>query len=133
MATVNIPILSGSNKGDTNATANTLVLRDNAGGVFGAVVSGSQLQTSGTYQGNISLQTASFTAGSATHYFIDATSAAITVTLPLASANAGIEYHFWKVDAVHSITLSGTVGVTTMSTQHQWIMCVSDGTNWNAG
>jgi hypothetical protein len=133
MATNNIPILTGSIKSDTNATANTFVERDNAGGIYGTNVSGSALITTGTFQGSVALVTTTYTAGTATFIFADATSAAFTITMPTASAFTGTMFKIWKVDSAHTITLSGTTGVTSLTTAHAWTTIISDGTNWNAG
>ena len=132
MATVAIAILSTAVGGDTTASQNTLVLRDNNGGLYGVLVQAtSALQTLGNYIGTLLTKTVSFTAALATDYLCDCTAAAITVTMPPAAANAGVTYTFTKKDAsVNGITLTGVLGVSTTSTQYVRIKCICDGTSW---
>ena len=70
---------SGRNAWVTRTTPNTFVYRDNQGNIAGATVSGSKLQTSGNFQGTVSPQTTSFTAGAATDYPVDCTGGTVTV------------------------------------------------------
>jgi hypothetical protein len=131
MSTNNIAIYSGSVISDTNATKNTLVQRDSSGGITGAIVYSTSLQTTGTFVGNVVTETASFTAGAATDYLCDCTSGAQTVTLPSASASAGMVYYFMKKDSSgNAVTISGVSGTGTISTQYVRLRIVSDGTNW---
>ena len=131
MSIQNLPILTGSINADTNATANTVVWRDTQGGIYGKTVNGTNIQTTGTLTGAPSTQTASFTAGAATDYLCDCTGAAITVTLPLASANSGVIYHFIKKDSsANAVTLSGVLGTGTLSSQYATVRVFSDGTSW---
>jgi hypothetical protein len=131
MATIDIPVVTTTVKADTSATPNTPVLRDAQGGITGATVQGSKLQTIGQFQGQPSAQTVSFTAGAATDYFIDCTAGAVVVTLPLASAASGVVYNFTKTDASgNGFTLTGALGTSTTSTQYAAIRTVSNGTNW---
>jgi hypothetical protein len=131
MATIDIAVVNTTTKGDTSATPSTLVYRDSQGGIAAATVQGSKLQTTGSFQGQPSAQTASFTAGAATDYFIDCTAGAVVVTLPLASASSGVVYTFTKTDASgNGFTLTGALGTSTTSTQYASIRTVSNGTNW---
>jgi len=131
MATSTIPIISTTVQSDTNATNNTIVQRDNAGGIYGQIVQGSDLVTTGYLTGTPITKTSSFTAGAATDYLCDCTSGAITVTLPLASANAGVIYYFTKKDSSgNTVTLTGVDGTGTISSQYVSVRVFTDGTNW---
>jgi len=131
-ATVNVPQSSTTLTGDTSASANTLVYRDSQGNIAGAVVQGTQLYTSGSFKGTAVAETANFTTGAATDYFVDATSGAVTVSLPTASANSGVAYNVVKVDSGgNNVTIgSSALGTTTVSSQYAGVRVVSNGTNW---
>lgn len=131
MATIQIQKYTATVNGDTGASASTLVLRDAFGGITAATVTATAVDTT-TYTGTVVTKSASFTAATdATDYLCDATSANITVTLPLASASPGVEYHFVKKDSSgHTVTLTGALGVSTLSTQYQGCRLFCDGSNW---
>jgi hypothetical protein len=134
MATVTVPILGSAQattNGDNNANPLTLVYRDSAGGIQGNVIIGTELETSGTFAGTVVTKTATFTAGAATDYLVDCTSAAATVSFPAASANAGVIYNIIKKDSTtNAVTLSGVSGTTSLATQYTKARVFSDGTNW---
>lgn len=134
MAIFTVPILGSQQatvNADDSAAVNTIVKRDSAGGIAGKSIQGSTLQTTGTLQGAVSTQTASFTAGAATDYPVDCTAGAVTVTFPPASANNGVVYNVFKKDStVNAVTLSGVSGTTSLTTQYQKARVVSDGTTW---
>ena len=68
----------------------------------------------------------------------DATSAAFTVTLPVAADNIGKTYHIKKIDiSANAITVDGNGSETIddgataiITTQYECITVVSDGTEW---
>ena len=132
--TVTVPILGTQQatvNGDDSATTGTLALRDAAGGLAAKVIQGTALKTSGTLSGTVSTQTANFTAGAATDYLVDCTSVAVTVSFPVASANAGVAYTIVKKDStVNAVTLSGVSGVGSIGSQYGKARVFSDGTNW---
>jgi hypothetical protein len=132
MAQQTLPLIASTVQSDTNATKNTLVARDGSGGIYGTIVQGNDLVTTGYFTGSVSAQTASFTAGASVNYTCDCTSAAITVTLPLASANAGVEYWFTKIDSVtgHALTFATPLGTTSITAQYSHVRIFSDGSNW---
>jgi hypothetical protein len=131
MSSGSIPLVNSTINYDTTARANTVATRDSQGGLTVATLTASELVTTGGMTGNVVTETASFTAGSATDYLCDATSAAITVTLPLASANVGVVYWFTKKDSsANAITLTGVLGTGTLTSQYQHVRVFSDGTNW---
>lgn len=136
MATTKLPIFANVTvaTSDTAATNGTIVQRDSSGGVFGTLVQGSTLATTGTFIGNPSVsQTVSFTAGAQTEYFVDATGGAVTVTLPNASANKGMVYHFWATSGgTNHVIFTTVLGVQYINSQYAHCRIVSDGTNWYA-
>lgn len=137
MAKYTVPILGNSSQptvdADDTAAVNTIVKRDSAGGIVGNTMQGSTLRTTGNLQKSVSTQTASFTAGAATDYLVDATGGAVTVTFPPASANAGVEYQIVKKDSsVNAVTLSGVSGTTSLPSQWNKARVISDGTTWYA-
>lgn len=132
MSIINIPISTQLINSDDTATVGSLVRRDTAGGINGKIITGTALVTTGTLSGQVSAQTAAFTAGAARNYTVDCTSAAVAVTLPTASANAGVEYHFTKIDSVtgHALTFVTPLGTTSITAQYSHVRVWSDGTNW---
>jgi len=83
-------------------------------------------------------KTANYTATLADTYIVcDATSAAITITLPAACNVAGHAVWMKKIDASHTVSISVTGSVDgssppSLTTQNQIIRLVSDGANWYA-
>lgn len=132
MSIQNVPVSSQTVNADTNATPNTIVYRDNQSGIYGAVVQGNELITTGTFAGTVSSQTASFTAGAATDYLIDCTSGAVTATLPTPSSNAGVTYTFMKTDSgSNHVNFSGTTaGTSSITTQYVRVKAICNGTTW---
>ena len=127
----NLVVATTTIQSDTNATNNTLVERDSAGGIYGKNVQGTTVTTTGNLVVAVSTQTASFTAGAAVNYLVDCTAGAVTVTLPLASSSAGVEYSFIKKDSSgNAVTLSGVLGTGTISSQYGKVKVFCDGTNW---
>jgi hypothetical protein len=131
MSIQTLPIISTTVNADTNCSPNSIAYRDSQGGLTVKSLYSTSLQTSGNYVGTVSTQTTSFTAGAATHYLVDCTSGAVTVTLPTASANTGVVYSIMKIDSgSNHVTLSSPNGTTSLTTQYQKVSIVSDGTNW---
>ena len=128
----NIPIFSTVLISDTDASANSLVQRDNAGGATVTTLYAQVANVTLLQGGVAATQTTSFTAGAYRTYPCDTTAGPIPVTLPAASANKGIEYRFIKVDAAaNAVTLTGALGTaTTGTTQYKTLACVSNGTSW---
>src|SRR4051794_27718790 len=112
---VQVPTAASLKNADTDANGYTIALRDANGGLAANIITGTSLRTSGTYVGAVSTQTASFSAGAATHYLCDTTSGSITVTLPSASANTGVQYIFYKVAAANTLTFTGVTGTGSLS------------------
>ena len=128
---ISVATINQSRVADTVSTGLSLVLRDQNGGIDVNIVSATSVQTD-TFVGTTSTQTSSFTAAAATHYLCDATSAAITVTLPSASAG-NVVYKFVKKDSSgNAVTLSGVSGTTSLSTQYQAVTVFNDGSTWYA-
>lgn len=69
---------------------------------------------------------------------VDASAAAVTISLPTASGNAGLTYVIKKIDSSgNNVTIdpNGTETIdgattVTLSSQYSYRMIVSDGTNW---
>lgn len=89
---------------------------------------------------NVATKTANYTALQSDDVLLgDATSGAITITLPTAVGNTGEVFHIKKVDSsVNAVTIATTSsetidGVTTQSigVQYKNITVVSDGSNWS--
>ena len=126
---IQIATTNQSRTADTSPVENSVVLRDANGGIEGNIVTATVLDTD-SIKGTTSTQTSSFTAAAATHYLCDATSAAITVTLPSASAG-NVVYKFVKKDSSgNAVTLSGVSGTTSLSTQYQAVTVFNDGSTW---
>jgi hypothetical protein len=130
-STLQVATTTGLATADQAANGGTLGYRDGSGGFKCNTLTSTNLVTTGNATGAVSTQTTSFTAAAATDYFCDATSGALTVTFPSASANNGVTYWFTKKDSsVNAITLSGVLGTSTISTQYNHVRVVSDGTSW---
>jgi hypothetical protein len=129
-----IPVLGSASitsvNADTNATVNTVVYRDNQGGIFGATISGSSIVHTGTQVKNIVTISADTTLSTGTNILCDGTSGAFTVTLPSASTFAGYEFSIMKIDASHDITIANVSGTTSLTSQYQKVTAVSNGTTW---
>jgi len=89
---------------------------------------------------NVATKTANYTALQSDDVLLgDATSGAITITLPTAVGNTGEVFHIKKIDSsVNAVTIATTSsqtidGVTTQSigVQYKNITVVSDGSNWS--
>jgi hypothetical protein len=136
MATNKIPIFSNVTviPSDTAATNNTLVQRDAVGAIYGSLMQGTTVQSTGLFIGSPSAsQTTSFTAGAQSEYFVDASGGLVTVTLPNASANAGVIYHIWKTDSsANHVAFTTVLGVQYIATQNSHCRIVSNGTSWFA-
>jgi len=135
MVQLTVPILGATQtsvQADPANSNSTLVQRDPAGGIAGKAVTGTQLTSSGAIQGGVATtQTSSFTAGLFDLTPCNATSGAITITMPMASANAGVTLAFYKTDSGgNAVTVSGGLGANATSTQYGMIIAKSDGTNW---
>jgi hypothetical protein len=131
MPTVQLGIITTTQVADTSANPNTVAYRDSSANLNAAIVTGTALVTTGSYTGKPVTQTASFTAGSATHYLCDCTSGNLTATLPLASASAGVVYTFIKIDSTsHTLTVSTVSGSSVVSSQYGKVTVISDGTTW---
>lgn len=131
MATVNVPIITSTELGDTNSSANTLALRGSDGSLQATTFSGSALVSSGTIQGSVTTITTSTTAAAITDYRCNCASGAITLTMPLASLYPGLAYNVVKTDSSgNAVTISGASGTSTISSQWGRLRIVSDGTTW---
>ena len=115
---------------------------DQSGGVLKLYQEGNWVDV-GTVSGNNSLAvtsiSANYTASTSDQVILtDATSTAITITLPAASGNSGKFFYIKRIDqSVHAITLDGngaeTIdGDTThiLDVQYDCCFIVCDGSNW---
>ena len=128
---IQIATTNQSRTADTSSTGLSVVLRDANGGIEANTISATTLETE-TFEGTTSTHTSSFTAAAATVYLVDATSAAVTVTLPSASAG-NVEYKIIKKDSSgNAVTLSGVSGTTSLTSQYQAVTVFNDGSNWYA-
>jgi len=83
-------------------------------------------------------ETASFTVAHGGFYKVDATSGAVTVTLPAAASNTGMRLDIKKIDASgNAVTVDGNAAETidgaatvTLSSQYDDVTVVCDGTEW---
>jgi len=133
MATINVPVINSTTPGSTIPAANSLVLSDGSGNIAVTAVNCSALISSGTIQGNVVSLTASATAGAATDYLCNATSAAIVLTMALASLYPGAVLNVIKTDSgANTVTISGASGVSSIMSQWGRIRIVSNGTTWIA-
>lgn len=142
MATKQLALLGDTNVvigADTNATGNTVALRDSSGNLAAAQMSASELKS--TAQLTLATpvtKTTTFTASTDTdHYLVDGTSAIFTATLPAAAAVTGRVYVFTKIDAAHNVTIAGNGaelinGGNTVVMSVQWgiLRIRSNGTSW---
>jgi hypothetical protein len=119
-----------SDPSDTSASPNALVMRDNSAGIYGALVQGSSVQTTGNLLLKTSTQTTNFTAGAAHTYICDTTSGSITVTLPTASSNTDVEYVFFKKAAANTLTFTGVTGTGSLSSINTKVTIFCDGSTW---
>jgi hypothetical protein len=123
---------------DTLATPNTVVARDNNGGISIAQALATELKSSGNLTLKSVAKSASFTAdATGTRYICDATSGIITATLPTAASCTDRVYSFKKTDNAHNVVITGAgselidgSNTLTMSTQYKCITIQSDGTKW---
>jgi len=130
LSTVLLPKANVTVTADTAANGNTVVMRDSVGNLTGNNVTGSTIQTTGNQISTVSSQSASFTVdNSAVTWLVDATAAAVTVTLPSASAMTGWELWIVKKDSsANHVNLSGVSGTTAITSQYGKVKVVSDGT-----
>ncbi len=136
MSTIQFPLYSAVQvgTGDTAATNLTLVRRDVGGQIYGTLVQGTSLQTTGALIVAYAPKTASFTAdNTATTFYCDATTGTINIALPSASASAGQVYYVVKTDSSSNhVILTGALGNGNLATQNAGCRVQSDGTNWRA-
>jgi hypothetical protein len=124
---------------DTTASGNTVVLRDSSGNISATNVAAASINVTGNVNLGVVAKTASFTCSTdALTYIVDATSGAVTATLPAVSGNAGLRYEFVKTDASHNLTIavpdSATInGASTLviTTQYGSTTLVTDGVVWH--
>lgn len=139
MSAFTIPTVSKFLQGATAATANTIPVRDNNGGITNSTcTAASQVSTGAVYKSTLA-QSAAFSAStSATVYLCSASSAAYAATLPPASASTGLELVFVKTDSSSNhvtVTGAGSDNINgsntyALTTQYQAVHVVSDGTQW---
>lgn len=88
---------------------------------------------------SITVTTTAYTAGEYRFILVDDDTAgsAVTVTLPLASGNTGLEYHIKKLGTTGSVIVDGAGSETidgattqTIGVQYDSIKIVCDGSNW---
>lgn len=139
MASVTVPLVSSFQTFDTNATANTGVLRDNQGNVTVAQCLAAELKSSGLLTLTRVAKSGVFTADTSGVLFsCDATSAAFAATLPPAASVTGRVYFFKKIDSTANavtVTANGAEtidGSNTSALSSQWakVGIISNGTSW---
>lgn len=106
----------------------------------GEFIEGTGTTTAGVFGLTQAAKTASFTADNSTSvYLCDATSGAITVTLPAASGATNRIYHIKKTDSsANAVVVDGSGSETvdggttaTISAQFESIQIICDGSNWH--
>ena len=135
---ITLAVLATANQATINAddspSANTVPIRKADGSLVATTHQAAKLQSTGALQCAITpaVKITSYTSDlTATDWFNDATTGAITVTMPAAAGNQGIIQRYWLNDnSGHGITLAGVVGKSTTTTQNDCITAVSDGINW---
>jgi hypothetical protein len=134
-----IPTLAGIANSDTANNANTIVERDASGDIYcNKIRSSAGAVISGASYGSTSAKTASFSATDAAGtYICDATSAAITATLPAAAVSSGLILTFKKTDNAHNVVVDGNASETidgaatkTITTQYGFLTVQCNGTAW---
>lgn len=119
---------------DANRAVNTNHIRD-------GVITRTKLASGAVANETVSTQTASFTAATTVDvYLCDATSGAITVTLPAAggAGASGKVFTFRKINSsTNTVTVDGNASETidgaltvVLGQQYDSVTMVSDGTNW---
>ena len=141
MASIAIPNSGSVTQADNTASPNTLVLRDNLGGIVGVQVAGSELKTTGMLTLAVSpSKTTSFTVDTtAVLWLCNATGGAIVATLPPVAGLAGRTYWFKKTDAsANNVTVTGSGAETidgsntkALTTQYAKSGLVCDGSQWS--
>ena len=127
---IQIATTNQSRVADTASTGLSVVLRDTNGGITGNTITATTLSTD-VFEGTTSTQTSNFTLGNATHYLVDATSGAVTATLPSIAGN--VVYTIVKKDSSgNAVTLATPLGTTSLTTQYQKVTIFNDGTSWFA-
>lgn len=125
---------------DTNASANTIVLRDGSGNTASKQQTQDTLVTNKTIIAPVPVnKAASFTAALDTDFYLcDATSGAIVATLPPVASCPGREYEFKKIDSGgNAVTVTGNStdvidgsNTKALSSQYAKVRVRSDGTVW---
>jgi hypothetical protein len=124
---------------DTNASANTLVMRDSSKNVAGNLQTNVTTATTNTFINPVPvIQTGNFSAAVDTDmYECDATGGAIAATLPAAASCPGREYTFIRISASNNVTVTGNGAETidgantyVLSAQWQTVRIRSNGTSW---
>lgn len=127
-----------------NDSTNDLHIRDNVNGRnhINLLQSSGITQLASGFAKALTTKTANYTATNQDHnILVDATSAAVQITLPTAATLAGQEFCIkdWKGQAAtHNITIATTASQTidgastkVISTNYGSVRVVSDGTNWS--
>lgn len=121
---------------DTAASKNTAPLRDGSGDLYAVTLRASSgIVSGGTFAPKTVSKTADYTlANTETTCFVDATSAAVAITMPAASGATDRLYMVCKTDSgTNAVAVKDSDGSTTLATlsaQHDAAMFQSDGTNW---
>ncbi len=134
---VNNYVLTGKS---TNTTTPSMVVTGANNVGIGTLTPNSTLQVSGSIAGNVVTKTSNYSLGPDNYIILaDATSAAVTLTLPTASAIIGRLYTIKKIDSSSNQVIIATTGAQTvdgqsspgLTSQYQYVTVVSDGNNWS--
>lgn len=123
---------SGVVTADTGKTPNTVPLRDNNGGTSNGPSSFDQLSTPIWTPGVHSTITTSATLdASAVIIPVDATAAAVTITLPSAAGSARFFFIVKTDSSAHNVIVTdGTNTIATITAQYGKAHALSNGTVW---
>ena|SRR5205809_544141 len=138
IAPVNSPILESS---DANL-ASSVVERDvNGDSTFRNVIAEAYLKGAGLKLGKTAAKTSTYALVAATDFFVpfDATSGALTATLPAAASSTNTVFCIKKIDASgNAVTVDGNAsetidGATTVTLAARYDTCfiICDGTGWH--
>ncbi len=139
MAQSLIPAYSGVNTADTDATPNTLAMRDPQGSIAFTQMAAQEVKSTGvlTLAGNAKTTTYTASTGE-TVILANAAGGAFTVTLPAAAGVSGRVYAVVKTDSSgNAVTVKGAGSelinggnTTSLAAQYNKVLLFCNGTQW---